>query len=248
MVGRIVFIFFLSVLAFPIFGQDFSSPEKRLIIQSQIDSIHQVFSDVYNDGHEMINGRLYHGQPYNSIHHPYFLYNEWVPGTVLSGSYQYQDILIKYDLQSDNLLYLHYTLDGIYTIELLNSSTTGFTIGEHSFIHLKPGRDTGSIAKSGYYEIIYDGETRFIKKWSKYYIKTDTYPYYKFDEQQTRLIERSGHFIRLNSRRSLMKLFPEQKQEITSYIREQNIKIRSADEKEIVDMLRYSDQLNSVWK
>ncbi len=246
MTRRIEFILFISILVFPIFGQDLTSWEKRSIIQSRIDSINHEFSDVYDYSHAMINGRLHHGQPYNSIHHPYFLYNEWVPGTILTQSNQYQDILIKYDLQSDNLLYMQYTLDGIYTIELLKSSISGFTIGEHTFIHFKPGRDEGSIAKEGYYEIIYDGETRLIKKWSKYYLKTEAYPYYKFDEQQTKYIERSGHLIKLSHRYNLMKLFPEKTQEIKLYIREQNIKIRSADEKEMVDLLKYADQLNSV--
>jgi hypothetical protein len=171
-----------------------------------------------------------------------------IPGTVLAGSDQYQDVLIKYDLQSDKLLYLHYTIDGDYTIELLQPSVSGFTIGGHTFIFLDEGPDDASMIKPGYYEILYNGRSHFIKKWSKFYLETDIYPYYKFDESQVWYVGREGKYFRSKSLRDIYELFPDKKQEIRSFIKEHCIRIRSADEQDMVDVLNFADQLYEAGK
>ena len=105
------------------------------------------------------NLQLYTGNEYNFSGHgatgfPFFEAAGLLPGTVYYNGKPYTDLMLHYDLTTDDLVINDYTQN--YSIRLVPEKIDSFFIGQHKFVRLKP--DTAnSFAASGFYESLFEG-------------------------------------------------------------------------------------------
>jgi hypothetical protein len=94
----------------------------------------------------------------------------------------------------------------------------------------------------GFYEIAYDGGTRFMIRHRSTQYNFDAIDEYKYLPE--RYIMAVGKYYEIRNNGSFLKIFGEQSDKMKEYLRKSRIKIRQADKNDIVRVLTYFDSLN----
>lgn len=172
--------------------------------------------------------------------HPYYVF-EWLPGSVFYDGDWYNASFL-YDLEKDNLIMINTFLQK--QLLLVKEKVDEFTLGDHRFVKLNVEKSTGE----GFYEILYDGNTKVYLKRSKTLervVGQNVEIPYRYMETTNYFIMKGTVYHSVNSKRSVLKVLSEQESEIKKFLR-----LRSQSFKEnriylISEMARLYDQLQT---
>lgn len=148
--------------------------------------------------------------------HRYYPNDIFEKGNITYNSQQYFDIAIKYDIYNDILVYKPQN-SNIISINLIKEKATSFTINNKKFVYIDHLLYPLSPIKTGYYEECVSGKS-FI-----FYIRhhrnrreiiKGSSIYNEFDDNYEYYIKSESTFNRINSKKDILKIFPELKQKI----------------------------------
>ncbi len=111
---------------------------------------------------------LYNGIEYIDYAHsiqdgtPFFDIAPFGKGSVVYYGVEYKNVSIAYDIVKGEVVI--YDEPHLYKIVLHKSGVGCFTTSGYSFIHLTKDSTGAKDMNAGYYEVLYDGKTRLLKK------------------------------------------------------------------------------------
>jgi hypothetical protein len=173
----------------------------------------------------LYNGSKYEGNRYEFKEngHPFFKSDKAQIGSVLYNGDFYPNILLHYDEVLDVLVF---ETSG-RKIQLVNEKITSFSIGEDSFILFQEDENAG---KATYFQLIYDGKVRALKKEVKSVIEDISSPtdgikrYIKKVERY--YIQKDNSLILMRRKKDLISCFSDQKKEIQKYLNDNNLSFK----------------------
>lgn len=134
----------------------------------------------------------------------------------------YFDIPLKYDIHNDEIIAQIPTQTSSYTIQLIKEKVYRFSINDSNFIHLQNLTNH----KNGFYEVIFKSSNlAFYKKSIKTSTKyiSDRSTFYRFKNTNEYLLRLKNAYHKITkSKKSIIRLFPENKKEITSFYKSEN--------------------------
>ena len=191
----------------------------------------------------LYNGRNYRVPPIAGDHHPYFDSFDWVNGTVVYDGYQYTDVPLLYDIYQDKLISeLPYNAK---EYELIPEKVTAFTIGEHRFIRMQKQNVNGALPATGFYELIYEGNTQVIARHHKnlYEQVQTTQLTREYREKSRYYILVNKSYYAVNNKRGLLKLLHNQRQAIRKFMNDENLRFASDKSNTLARVAAYYDRL-----
>jgi len=185
-------------------------------------------------------------------------YVEYKPGYVgnayyLSGGFQnaylryddadFYNMPVLFDLYK-NMIVVNHAEDG-GLMSLLNSKLDEFIIADHTFISIVAD-STHTTLKTGFYELLYNGHTRLLAKYSKdiQEEKSGNTLENIFDEHTNYYLRKGNNYYPVSGRRSMLDLLKDKKKILETYIKLNKIDFSADVEAAMAKVALYYDQLN----
>jgi hypothetical protein len=176
---------------------------------------------------------LYNGSEYaepsrtENQYHPFFKSDDWLTGSVDYDGELFTDIPLMYDLTGDRLVT---ELPNATEVELITERLSAFTIDGHHFIKIKAEKN--GLLKSGFYEVLYEGERRVIawhyKSNAEKIVDQSVKKY--FDEKNRYFILNNGIYYSVNNRSSFLKILSDQKTELKKFMKKNKLSFDKREE------------------
>jgi len=233
-----VFIFFSTAHA--------QLPEyysQKILLEDQIDRLNKYRELLHPSEIEYINGKLHY--PYaNKFVHPFFKDNLWKSGEVWIGTEKYNLGAVKYDIVSDYLVLLYFQKSTAYQIYFNREVLKQFSIDDHYFKYLdNPGNLSEKKIEPGYYELLYDGKTKFFVRWEKTKALFESQNDLGYTQKVQYFLYKEGEFFKIIRNVNLFKALEDHKHEIRAYIRKNRVSIKTDNPSSVISLLEYYDNL-----
>lgn len=207
-----LFVLIHGVRAQPTFVQQaqdqaISVYEQRLSVQAHA-----------NEGH------LYVGHDPRLKIHPYFRTDSVQRGTVQLNGVRYRDLQLQYDVVRDQVV-IQPTGSG-YRLQVPMEKVDHFSLGNSQFTWINGDSLAG--VRTGFYEVIYNGRVKALVKRVKT-IQEDLYDgSYKgtYLIKDRFIVQKQNAFFEVKTKRSLLKLFPDQARELRRFMRKNNLRFK----------------------
>jgi hypothetical protein len=159
------------------------------------------------------------GQPFDSVPIMYDIYK--------------QQLIIK-DLEANFLI-------------LSNDRVSSFSVGEWNFRKLLVDVDLPSYMDSGFYQLLYNGQIKYIvyRKKSRQEQVRDMkiIPYYENKDRY--YVQKEGEYWPIDSKKSLYALFPTYKKALKKFVRQNKLKFsKDIKENSMIELIRYYDEIS----
>ena len=203
-----------------------------------------LFDNYYGPDHNLINGIKYIDYRPNSTGHPFLGENKIYPGTVIINQRTYNDLDLKYDIYTQELILRYIDFSGAYNYIMLNKEfISEFIIGDHYFkqyVHTDGGG-------AQFYEVIASGEITCLWYWEKNMthsvISVSDYYNYMPESKKTFLLI-GDDFYEYTGTRSFLRQIPELiKEEVRNYVRSKRIRVGRASESQMIQLISYCNNL-----
>ncbi len=202
---KIVFVLLFAITSFkPMMGQ---SAQKEPQFYNWFDNqVHR-----YNTG--LFNGIEYI-ELYRTINelHKFFESSEFLIGSLVYDGQFYDQVPLKYDLDSDELLFNVGYNYRYPTLILVKSKVASFSFGEHHFIQVNQSGE--ATETTGFYEeLLVKGPITLLKKNMKKRFKRirGTTVYYEFEHNDSYLAAHQGTYYDIDSKKDILKIWPEKR-------------------------------------
>ena len=199
------------------------------------------------------NLRLYNGNEFvppagfgqKLIGFPYFLSDQYLPGSVFYDGKLYNNINLKYELPEDRLIVITPSTNS--PIVLHSEKIVFFTIAGHEFFSIP--KEKAAIMKTvkHYYERIYNGnEICWVLRDKTLKLSSSA------EEQSASFIEHDQYFLEknnliypANSKNELLSAILSSSGDLRKFIRQNNLKFNETIESSIISVLQYIDQVKN---
>jgi hypothetical protein len=237
-------VFSLVILTFvhPVNAQTIQ--EDSIFYQTALTNTISIYKKQLGDQSPFYNGSRY--SPTGFIFRtgsPYFISDSFNLGSVV-----YDDILF------DSVYLLYEDMRGLlvarnnnYLLQLVNPRVSSFNISGHPFIRLTADSSHPGIPETGYYEILYAGRSRLLKKTFKTIIEEPSV--YEntiirhIEETENYYIKTGGSYRRVKSKVELLMLLHDHQKEIQKYIKKTKLNFRKNRENLLILTAEYYDQI-----
>ncbi len=169
-----------------------------------------------------INNGTLNNNPYKTIGYESMYYNndDYQSGTLNYENQIYFDVYLKYDLYNDQLIINPSGLNKKIGINLNSSKVASFTIGGKHFVKIDKKDSLKPEVPTGYYEeikiapdfIFYIKHHKEIRKKI-----SDNGVYYNFTSNNLFFIKYLNKISKIERKKDILKLFPEQKKQINEF-------------------------------
>ncbi|MCJ7449264.1 MAG: hypothetical protein MUO72_16435 [Bacteroidales bacterium] len=242
----------IFLLLFPILSASGQIPDNNERISQDLNQQKNYLRRLYYESvtvpNEMINGKEYL---------PYFSHSKTTP-LLFSGqrlnailtikNREFKNIRLQYDTYLDELIYTDTTrmVNFEYPRIALNKDIVdGFNIEFNGdsmlFKYLKFPENTENELENGFYEVAYDGVTRFIiKHKSDKYIRQALNEY---DYSPEGYILNGDKFKEIKNNKAFLQMFREWSAEIKEFLKKSKININKAGKYDIIKVLVYIDSM-----
>lgn len=174
--------------------------------------------------------------------YPYFLSDDWVDGSIFYDGQSYHDVAILYDVTRDKIIIDH--AFSHFSIELINEKVKSFSISSHTFIRLVKDTLRDSPIRTGYYDLLYNGNVKVYAKRRKEIreiIESRTL-IRSFDEIDQFMIYKNGHYHSVKGRVSVLKVFSDRKASVRKFLNKSKMNFRANREQALAESARFYDE------
>ncbi|TDT44949.1 hypothetical protein CLV90_2028 [Maribacter spongiicola] len=182
------------------------------------------FYNWFDNNVNRYNTSLYNGIEYIELfrtineRHKFFESSEFQPGSIVYDNQFYNQVPLKYDLNTDDILFnVGYNYD-YPTLILHKSKIESFQINKSNFIQINTIGD--NVEMNGFYQVLLKKlPLKLLKKTKKKNfkrIKGNTV-YYEFDYDNSYYVEYHEKFYPIGSKNDVIRMLPEKKEYINEY-------------------------------
>jgi len=233
---KLFFLFFCLVISVNISSQQW-------IDESKILALNKSFYNIYNlDGH-LINGRKYYNRYSNAPGHPFFMDDQFKKGKVVVNGIPYNNVLLKFDIVNQEIvLQFSYIYGGNDQIVLNRENVSEFELDGKLFRkYLLPGKG------NTFLQVVIEGKITCLYSWQKQLI-SQRYslenPYVYSDQASKSFLLINKQFTEYRGKKSFIKIFPREiHQDIKGFFKTNNIKLSSASDNTIRQLINYCSQI-----
>jgi len=190
----------------------------------------------------LYNGRAWRNL-YNRVRGDQFLFTpEFMLGSVIIDKKKFNNLKVKYDIYNDELLTI--TDRGII-IQLNKEIIDYFDMNYNNQIFHFKRIDADSLnSLSGYVNVLYDGEMPLYVKYRKEILLLAVENKYDLFNQINKIyLQKDGKFIQINSKKEFLGILRDQKQQVHSFIKSNNIRISKKNPETFKPVIEYYDKL-----
>jgi hypothetical protein len=221
-----------------------------LLIVRQSDSIRRIYSEKVQAPKELINGKEYEPYYTRSKVKPLLFPDRKRTAAIITNTRRYNNLTLQYDTFLDEVIYTDTSRTINYRfpqIALNKDIIEGFKLffEEDSLVfrYFRLPECSAQNLKEGFYEVVYEGKSRFlIKHKSSFYVR-EGLNNYKYSPEY--LINTGNTFNRIKNRKSLLRLFGDKSGDVKGLIHSSGIRVRKADKTEILSVLKFYDSLKT---
>ena len=216
-----------------------------------IAKLQQQYNNSFTNPAELISGPEYVDKTLRYHHRegfPYFLLPDPQPGSVFYHNHAFGNQQLAYDVVLDQVV-LQFP-GSPFRFRLVNERVRAFTIGDHQFIRLVADSAAGSVIKTGYYEVLTDGNVQVLARRAKS-------PQEKRGQQFTDVefltvdrlfMKKDGRYYAVGGKKALMRLLAGQskEKEVQKYVQAHKLKFNKKHlEASAVALARHYNELPS---
>ena len=186
-----------------------------------------------------IIGCYYNPVTNSESNHPYFKENKWVKGSLLYQGILYNVEHLKYDIEIDKLIYLRYGKDNTMNCVALNENfICEFCILNSTFRYYNVLKDdTGRKLKAGYYEVVYDGDLKFLVRNEKSETMND------FSSSTDLFLLKDGTMTGINSMGKLIRQLKDKETKVKEFVKDNSLKLNKSDYSSASGILKFYENL-----
>lgn len=253
---RISSLFFILLSTYPVLAQEsFSSADLygRIdytpIIDYQADFISRFYFRNVDNIDELVNGKEYIPYYFRSKYKPLLYFDRRHKSSLTLNGRRYNNVLLEYETYKDELLYsdsLKLIDNKVFMISLNKDPVDGFTFyfGSDSlyFRYFSSETNLNFNLSEGFYEIGYEGRTKFIIKHKSLLLVKEGNEEYVYSPTEYIMVKNG--YTKITGKKVFLSLFGDNSGEIKKFIRTNKVNIRKANKNEIATVLKYYDSLN----
>lgn len=203
-------------------------------------------TDYYGTNDFLVNGRPYIEPRPRANGHPYFQSRDWMPGALYLGDKVFDNVSLRYTLDDNQLLLRRQLVNGLTVeVSLPAPLIDSFHLGAHRFIRRELLGDAAREAL--FWEIIYRGGVSLYRAQRKAFIPnfTQSAPHGRYSLPQSRLLFfQQSRVHELSKASVLLDFFGDDKKTMRQFLRRERIKLRTANQQQLHDVLQYYDALH----
>ncbi len=229
---------------------DITSSNSRVlsILREQSDYTRKIYADAIEEPNELVNGKEYEIYYARSKVKPLLFPGKERTASLITRTRRYNNLSLQYDTYLDEVVYTDTsrTINLRYPLVALNKNIIeGFNLyfRDDSMIFriFRLPECENENLDEGFYEIAYEGKSRFlIKHESTFYVR-EALNNYKYSPKY--FISTGKGFEKVRSTRNLTDLAGEKSDDVRDFLHSRGIKVRKADKDQIITVLKYFDSL-----
>ena len=216
--------------------------------KAQKEYIEKAYSHSVGVTDGVVNGRTYFPYHYRSKNKPLLFFEKDRTASITMNGRKYDNIFLQYDTFTDEVIFPEIENkhgQGLYQISLnkdiIDSFILFFMDDTLTFKNITEKEVMGSVLPSGFYEIAYDGKSRYmIRHTSAVHQKNGIDEYFY---SPAGYVNTGAGFTRIRSNGQFIKLFGARSGEMKKIIDRYKINVRKANKNQIKSALRLYDNL-----
>ena len=239
MTNALPIAFLLLSISFPLIAQNDSS----FVLTAHQNAVKQYDLSFKNQS-LLYNGSEYQPPLQTNDTHPFYNSFDWQPADITYNGLVFSDVDVLCDLYRDKLVIEHFHGN---QVQLISQKLAGFTVNGKKFINFTSGRLPASLPETGFYEVLHDGNMQCLirrKKTMRRTIESHIVEVY-YKEKVSYFLRKGQTYYPITSRKSLLKLLEDKRNELNHYIREQNISFKNDRDAAIAQVLQHYEELNN---
>lgn len=197
------------------------------------------------------NSRLYNGSEYfeyNPAIKGNAYYNDvnvWKTGTVCYNDIVYHNVPLMYDIFKDCLVSLYYNKFSKYN--LVNEKLQYFDLADGHFVYLNVDSLTNPEIRNGIYNQFYKGKTEVLIQTSKtmQIASNGNLESYFTQSKQKFYLKNGTAYYNITGKSSVLKALNNKKQQVQSYIKNNDIKFNNNMQQALAKVAYYYDHLEN---
>jgi hypothetical protein len=203
----------------------------------------QHYTSAFISHPELYEGPEYfdYSKPYHTrTGHQFFLSTEPEAGSVAYNQHAFGQVTLNYDIVLDQVVLS--PPQSPLTMRLINEKVTAFAIGKHHFTRLVADSASGSVIRTGYYEVLLDNAVQVLAKRSKRLQErlNQSFIDVEFTQSDKLFIEKAGRYYSVSSKSSAMRLFADRNREMQKYLQDHKLRFnKTGREAAIVALATY---------
>lgn len=177
-------------------------------------------------------GHLYVGHDPRIKIHPYFRTDSLQRGTVQLNGVRHRDLQLLYDVVRDQVVIQ--PAESGYRLQLPMERIDNFTMGNSQFIWINGDILAG--VRTGFYEVLYNGRVKALVKRVKTIEEDLSEGSYKgtYLIKDKFIVQKQSTFFEVKTKRSFLKLFPDQAKELRRFIRKNNLRFKAEEQEQAI--------------
>jgi hypothetical protein len=251
----------LFLCSFTVVGQNSVSFKKNTsndkyssLEKNQIKDLYELYSLKLGSSYELVNGREYFPYYNRSKLKPILFIDRKHSSSITLRGRNYDNISLNYDTFSDEVIFnvtmlLNNNYDP-YVVSLNKDNVDCFELkyidDTLSFRYLQKVTNPGFDLQDGFYELVYNGKSKYIIKHKSSVYESDGVKEYSYTP--VGYVNAGNGYVKIKSRGQFYRLFGDRSEDVRRFIKESGINIRRADKKQIMYVLNYFDSLKSSKK
>ena len=192
-----------------------------------------------------IYSRLYSGQVaqrYNAVKYkntPYFAGNQYSAGTVVFNDVEYNNVPMFLDLYKQQLLVLN---TNNYAIIVPEQNVQKVVLHGNIFVWLNATSEN-ALKTNGYYISYFSGEKLDLLCEESFFITDEKITPLTFDSKEKYYLQKDGKYYRINGKSDIIKHFPNDKKQITDFVKAQRLDFGNAKTQSLIALVSMCDKL-----
>ncbi len=196
-----------------------------------------------SDRDVLLNGRIWWNRHAKVTGDPFFISDSYLKGTVTFNGQSFGNLDLKYDIYSDELVYMPES----HPVILLNKEMVDsfkITSGFRDYIFFNAGTTPGS-GPAGYLNLLYDGPTSILVKYAKKIQPLADQGIFDLFHQELKIfLRKDTTIIPVTSRKSLLSLLGDKKKEVREYRKKHRHRISMKEPDSLVPVLEFYNSLS----
>lgn len=242
---KLVLVYFILIAHTQLFAQ--TQNADSINSKKAIDNAIRLYHEKMGDQREVFNGIHYQGYQFAFENgHPYFNTANPQSGFVVYDNIYYPDLLLTYDEVADLLILYHHNRP----IQLTSERVSSFGISGHKFVRLSVDSANNSTIKTGFYEVLYEGGVRLLKKESKKineYVRTKGEGLLKDVLTEERyFIKKDNIFYTIKNKRSVLQIYSDKRTELERLIDSKQLNYKKNKEYMLTELSAFYDQISKL--
>jgi len=206
------------------------------MMRAQHQQVFEDFRKEVGDQAEMFAGKMEQGYPSTIyLNHPYWLFEEFLPGDVLHDGLLYKNVPLRYDAYLKQLVVK--TPEKQLDVYIPMHKVEKFSMGETKF-ERRNGEMMAILYTSPRMELVEQMNVGMKQK-----LVDNAKVQIEFDRDERYLLLRGGQVHEVGRLKTVLNLFPGLKKELKSFARTHHLNFKEHRQSSLVSLIAYADQL-----